>query len=201
MKKNTWLGLAVVATLAAGPALAADYGSGYAPYAPAYRWTGPYIGANLGYQWSDVSRLPLSPSGVTGGIQAGYLWQNGQFVFGGETDLQLSGADDTFAAWKFSNRWFGTLRARAGWALDNILLYGTAGLAYGDGDLDIGGLSESHTHVGWTAGLGIEVGFTPNWSAKAEYLYVDLGAKTYVLTGVSHAIDSNILRMGINYRF
>ena len=50
-----------------------------------------------------------------GGVQAGYNVQYSQFVFGGETDLQVSGANDTFAPWKFSNPWFGTLRARAGW--------------------------------------------------------------------------------------
>ena len=64
-------------------------------------------------------------------MQAGYNGQFGQFVFGGETDLQVSDADDTFAPWKFSNPWFGTLRARAGFAMSNVLFYGTVGLAYG----------------------------------------------------------------------
>jgi hypothetical protein len=97
-------------------------------------------------------------------LQAGYNWQNGQFVFGGETDLQVTGADDTFAPYKFSNPWFGTLRARAGYAMNNILLYGTLGLAYGGVKGELGGLDESKTHTGWTGGLGMEVGFTPNWS-------------------------------------
>ena len=52
-------------------------------------------------------------------MQAGYNWQYGRFVFGGETDLQFTDADDKFAAWKFSNPWFGTLRARAGVTMDN----------------------------------------------------------------------------------
>ena len=75
-------------------------------------------------------RLPATarrdPSGVAGGVQVGYNWQRGQFVFGGETDLQVSDADDRFASWKFSNPWFGTLRARAGFAMNNVLLYGTS---------------------------------------------------------------------------
>src|SRR5258708_24887441 len=94
-------------------------------------WQGPYLGANLGYQWGSVRNAGNDPSGVAGGIQGGYNWQVGQFVFGGETDLQMSDADDRFAGWKFSNPWFGTLRARAGYAMNNILLYGTVGLAYG----------------------------------------------------------------------
>ena len=57
---------------------------------------------------------PTEPSGIVGGVQAGYNLQSGQFVFGGEADINLSGADDTFAPWKFSNPWFGTVRGRAG---------------------------------------------------------------------------------------
>ena len=113
-------------------AIAADNYALCTPRGPAATsWQGPYVGANLGYQWGGVSNNAASPSGIAGGVQAGYNVQFGQFVFGGETDLQLSSADDTFAPWKFSNPWFGTLRARAGFAMSNVLFYGTVGLAYG----------------------------------------------------------------------
>ena len=125
----------------------------------------------------------------------------GQFVFGAETDLQASGSGDTFANWKFSNPWFGTLRGRAGYAMNNVLLYATMGLAYGGGKVEMGGFSDWNTHVGWTAGAGIEVGLTPNWSAKAEYLYVDLSEQRYVMFGNNVGFESNILRFGVNYRF
>src|SRR5882672_111042 len=111
----------------------------------AYSWVGPYLGFNLGYQWGSATQSGARPSGLMGGIQGGYNWQIGQFVFGGETDIQLSSADDTFAAWKFSNPWFGTLRARAGYAMSNVLLYATFGLAYGGGTVETGGLKESNT--------------------------------------------------------
>ena len=65
-------------------------------------------------------------------VSSAYNWQSGQFVYGVEADLQASGADDTFAAYKFSNPWFGTVRGRVGYAFNNILLYGTLGLAFGD---------------------------------------------------------------------
>ena len=125
-----------------------------------YVWQGPYVGANLGYQWGSINNNPANPSGVAGGVQAGYNVQYGQFVFGGETDLQVTGANDTFASWKFSNPWFGTLRARAGVAMNNVLFYGTVGLAYGTLKMKntLTGVSESHTSAGWAGGAGVEVG-------------------------------------------
>jgi outer membrane immunogenic protein len=169
----------------------------------AYRWQGPYAGANLGYQWGFVSNNPSDPSGVAGGVQAGYNWQFGRFVFGGETDLQLSDADDVFSPWKFSNPWFGTARGRGGVALDNVLYYGTVGLAYGTlkAQSVLTGVSQSNTSIGWVGGFGLEVGLFGNWSARAEYLYVDLGSRSYSLTGSTHGIDSSLLRFGVNYHF
>jgi outer membrane immunogenic protein len=200
--------LATVALVAAtGVALAADIPRTTAPYytAPAplgpYSWAGPYIGVNAGYQWGDTTNNPTNPSGFAGGVTAGYNWQNAQFVFGGEADLQASGADDTFAAWKFSNPWFGTVRGRAGYAFSNILMYATLGLAYGELTGNLAGVSQSKTHVGWTAGLGMEVGFNGNWSAKAEYLYIDLNDRGYAITGVNNGLESSLLRFGVNYHF
>jgi outer membrane immunogenic protein len=168
-----------------------------------YFWQGPYVGANLGYQWSSTSGNPTKPSGVAGGLQGGYNWQIGQFVFGGETDLQATDADDAFAPWKFSNPWFGTLRVRAGVAMRNVLFYGTVGLAYGTlkAENTATGVSESRTSAGWAGGLGVEAGLMGNWTARAEYLYVDLSERSYLLIGSRHGIESNLLRIGVNYRF
>ena len=69
------------------------------------------------------------------------------------------------------------------------------------GRVDFGALNEWQTHFGWTAGAGVEVGLTPNWSAKAEYLYVRLNDRGYVLTGVNNGFQSNLFRLGVNYRF
>jgi outer membrane immunogenic protein len=114
MMQKTWAGAAALAiTLAAGLAGAADFPAGrpYTAVAPAsgYSWTGPYLGGNLGYQWGSTSGTAGNPSGIAGGVHGGYNWQTGQFVFGGEADISASAASDTFAAWKFSNRWFGTV--------------------------------------------------------------------------------------------
>lgn len=191
-------------TLLSGAATAADlmpYGNQARP--GVYSWQGPYVGANLGYQWGDVSNSAINPSGITGGVQAGYNVQYGQFVFGGETDLQVTDADDRFAPWKFSNPWFGTLRARAGVAMSNVMFYGTIGLAYGTLKLQstLTNVSESHLSAGWAGGVGMEVALWGNWTARAEYLYVDLSSSSYILDGTNHGIQSNLLRFGVNYRF
>ena len=204
--KKVVLGV-VAMLLASSAAIAADYGPPTYGPPPArlgvYSWTGPYVGANLGYLWGTTTNNGTEPSGVQGGLQAGYNWQYGQFVFGGETDIQFTGADDTFAAWKFSNPWFGTLRARAGIALNNVLFYGTAGFAYGRvrGENLVLGVTEGKVHGGWVLGGGMEVGLTPNWTARAEYLYVDLNNRGYSLTGTDNGLESSILRLGVNYRF
>jgi outer membrane immunogenic protein len=198
-------GLALLATL--GTARAADipgaqrsyYAAPAAAYA-AYSWMGPYIGGNIGYQWGDVTNSAAQPTGSVLGLQAGYNWQSGQLVVGAETDVQWSNADDTVSPRKFSNSWFGTTRGRVGYAMNNVLLYGTGGLAYGDLELTSGGTSQSRTAFGWTLGAGAEVGLTPNWTAKIEYLYVDLADKSY-FTGSTHGFDSSVMRAGVNYRF
>jgi outer membrane immunogenic protein len=191
----------------AASAKAADM---YAPRAPytvnqplnAYSWAGPYIGGNLGYEWGNVSNNPTKPSGFAGGVQAGYNWQSGPWVFGVEGDIQGTAANDTFAPWKFSNPWFGTLRGRAGYAISNVLFYGTGGLAFGELTGQTFGLSESHTTAGWTAGLGAEVGLAPHWSAKIEYLYVDLSSSQFVtVAGAQNGYRFGTFRAGVNYHF
>jgi outer membrane immunogenic protein len=202
--------LGALALIAAGwtmSARAADLYGSRAPYTVnqplnAYSWAGPYLGANLGYAWGSVANNPTKPSGFAGGVQAGYNWQSGAFVFGVEGDIQATGAEETFAPWKFSNPWFGTVRGRAGYALNNVLLFGTGGLAFGElRATTFGSLSDSHTNAGWTLGVGAELGFAPNWSAKVEYLYVDLANSNFVITGASNGYRFGLIRAGVNYRF
>jgi outer membrane immunogenic protein len=200
---------AAFAVAIGGAASAADlprstyYAPGPGP-AGVYNWAGPYLGANVGYQWGSASNVPgtaLEPAGIIGGVQAGYNWQSGVWVFGAETDLQVSGAEDTFAPWKFSNPWWGTLRGRAGYAWNSFMFYATGGLAYGDVEIQNLGFTETHTQLGWTLGGGVEVGLNDRWSAKAEYLYVDLGNQSFTVTGTKNGFSSNVLRVGVNYRF
>jgi outer membrane immunogenic protein len=207
MKRLVVGAAALVAAGWTASAKAADLNYGQrAPYTVnqplnGYSWAGPYLGGNLGYEWGSVNNNPAKPSGFVGGVQAGYNFQNGPWVFGVEGDIQATGADDTFAPWKFSNPWFGTLRGRAGYALSNVLFYGTAGLAFGELRAQTFGWTESHTSAGWTIGAGAEVGFAPNWSAKLEYLYIDLSTSQFAITGVSNGYSASVVRAGVNYHF
>lgn len=192
------LSAAILMTMT-GVAGAADYAQP-SPFA-SYSWMGPYVGATAGYEWGSVSNNPTQPSGLAGGLEGGYNWQRGLFVFGAEADINLSSADGTVAPLEFSNPWFATVRGRGGVTIGNVLVYGTAGLSYGDLRVNSAGLSESHANVGWTAGAGVEVGFTQRWSAKAEWLYLDLAGSNFSVSGVNNGLSANLLRFGVNYRF
>ena len=207
MSRFAWGAVALIAAGWTMSARAADlYGSGAPLIATQslYRpdsWAGPYLGGNLGYAWGSVANNPTKPSGFVGGVQAGYNWQSGPVVFGVEGDLQATGANETFAPWKFSNPWFGTVRGRVGYAFSNIMFFGTGGLAFGELRGETFGLSETHTRAGWTVGAGTEFGLTQNLSAKIEYLYVDLANSNFVITGASNGYRFGVLRAGVNYRF
>lgn len=169
-------------------------------------------------------------SGAAGGAQIGYNWQYGGFVFGAESDLQFANGDGQLTAYCPPTRcgvpvaarveqkmqWFGTSRGRVGYAQDSWLVYFTGGYAYAafqtDASADVGGTiahaGENSNRGGWTAGGGIEVAFTRNWSVKAEYLFADFGDKvaTWNAPGVSrlaneNSLNLNIVRAGVNYRF
>jgi len=177
----------------------------------------------------------LDPAGGFGGGQIGYNYQVQNWVFGIETDLQGASIKDSAGATlpylvgstitsNVSQKidWFGTLRGRLGIAFDRVLLYGTAGLAYGETKTgltmtDSLGFSAANanksTRTGWVAGGGVEWAFAPNWSVKGEYQYIDLGrtrvsaqeflagAPTAFAVSTSVRSDFHTGRVGINYRF
>jgi len=201
-------GILLMAASLAGamPCLASAGGQAFTDYrAPVrylmFNWAGAYVGATLGYEWGSVDNNPANPKGVAGGLEAGFNWQSRSFVYGGETDISFSAAEDTFAPWQFSNPWFGTLRGRAGIAFNNVLLFGTAGLAYGELTAITSGNSESHSRLGWVAGLGAELSFAQHWSAKAEWIYFDLNDRRFSATAANNGLAANLLRLGLNYRF
>ncbi|MGJ0507206.1 MAG: outer membrane protein [Methylocystis sp.] len=167
--------------------------------------------------------------GVVGGGQIGYNFQIGpSFVVGVETDIQgtsmRSGGNSNTILYPdpvlpgsfliplspagnpgIALNWFGTVRGRAGFLFTpTLLLYGTAGFAYGGVS---GGYSNfSSTRTGWTAGGGVEWMFLPNWSAKGEYLFTDLssGGNTGAWgfsAGYHHHPQFNTVRAGVNYHF
>jgi outer membrane immunogenic protein len=199
--------VAAALVMLAAPAFAADYRrppqfADPLVAAPLFNWTGFYVGLNGGYGWGTGAGV--STSGFVGGGQLGFNYQlNGGLVLGAETDIALSGMDGSAAGVTFSTDYLGSVRARVGYAVDRVMLYGTGGLAYGRGDLQIGGLSNKQTQWGWALGGGIEAMVAPQLSARIEYLYMDLGHDTYgsVLGPVNVGLTTGLLRAGVNYKF
>jgi outer membrane immunogenic protein len=214
---------------------------------PVFTWTGFYVGVNAGYGWNTNSNNNgfFNPAtgtffsgggggndgGFTGGGQVGYNYQIGQFVIGVETDIQYadlgngnSGAfvDPTTGAvfgggGNNNGNYFGTVRARAGFAFDRALIYATGGFAYGDigrgnnngcffGTSFAGCGSNSNTNTGWTLGGGVEYAFTNNLTARVEGLYVNLDSNSNndFFSGVgnnSNKGEFGVVRAGLNYKF
>jgi outer membrane immunogenic protein len=196
------------------------------------------------FEAGNNTTLGARSSGVIGGAQFGYNWQIGSLVTGLEADIQGSGikgsarAAPTFVGTAIPDpnsvlsseqklSWFGTVRGRVGVTVTpDLLLYGTGGLAYGRVDASANWsasfedfqaqapASVSKTKVGWTAGAGAEWMFARNWSAKLEYLYVDLGSDSAIgnetanvpvnprlAVGYTWRTRENIARVGMNYHF
>ncbi len=219
MKKLLLAGVALIA-LGVASASAADIQRRQAmpakapPYvAPPYNWTGFYVGINGGGAWgrSDFSDPFAAGSfktsgGLVGGT-LGYNWQVGQAVLGLEGDIDWSNVRGSaicgaaLTSCETKNDWLGTVRGRLGYAFDRFMPYVTGGLAVGDIKTSIAGVGSAHdTKTGWTVGGGIEAALAGPWTAKVEYLYVDLGRSESVL-GSDTKFNTNIVRAGLNYRF
>jgi outer membrane immunogenic protein len=214
---------AVAALIVAQSATAADlsvaplYKAPPPAMAPAYNWSGFYLGINGGGGWGhsnwDTSSDRIGLSGGLVGGTAGYNWQLGNAVLGIEGDIDwanLKGTNSSTlcpAGCSTSDTWLSTVRGRAGYAFGGVLPYLTGGLALGDIRAATPGFAgASNTSAGWTAGGGIEFGLTGNWSAKAEYLYVDLGrfncgVSCNGLPTDNVSMHDNVVRAGVNYRF
>lgn len=232
-----------------GVASAADLPVKAAPYAPipVVNWTGGYIGGHIGVarlntfgtqilpsygfygactQYYGQASCATSDTGIAGGVEIGYDWQNGRFVYGVAADWTWTDLDHSTtnysgsATFRAKVDWLASFRGRMGLAVDDTMVYITGGLAlghlkssnfWGGTDCtpsctgDYGSLSK--TKVGWVAGLGVEHKFSRNWSVKAELLYYDLGHETGSNTqnGYTYATDYSheifVGRVGVNYRF
>lgn len=174
----------------------------------------------------------LSPAGFVGGGQIGYNWQfSPNWVAGIEADFQgTTQKDSTCLVLCYTQGlsttqkldWFGTVRGRLGYATGDWLWYVTGGGAWANIKQDfaenltpggvVGSVSSSHTNFGWVGGGGVETHLFGGWSAKAEYLYMDLGSirDSFAVTAPQGAAGpfsthsefrDHIVRVGLNYKF
>jgi outer membrane immunogenic protein len=197
--------------------------------AQVYNWTGIYVGANAGYGFGkqdplglfsdDFSAFNYSLSGGMLGGTVGAQIQSGHVVMGLEGDIDwtsMSGSGsgsvvklgvlEGTATISSKVSVIDTLRTRIGYAQDNWLFYGTAGVALTNNTSSFGQTvgfvcnngtiactSKLEWHAGLAAGAGLEIGLTPNWSAKIEYMWVGAGA--------ANTLYENMVRAGVNFRF
>ena len=206
---------AVIHLTASQSARAADMAArGYypaqVPYVPLvqYRWTGCYVGGNIGGAWSNVDltgvtglNFSANNSGFAGGGQIGCDYNFGnasQWVVGVRNMLDATSLSNrtnisTVAftgAVDSSTHWFDTLTARAGYLVtQQVLLYAEGGGAWTNTNitfLDGSGAQlgqASNNHTGWTVGAGVEWMFAPQWSLFAEYNFMGFGTQGVNFTG------------------
>jgi len=226
--KRYFLAIALALLVPAAQGLAADLPvKAPVKHAAAVNWTGWYVGISGGADWGRFSQTNTvtgvsngffnQTGGLVGGT-AGYNWQMSNWVLGLETDLswtkltgtQMCGPASAFVC-TTEMRAFGTLRGRVGVALlDNVLIYGTGGLAYGriSATRNVNATESADWRAGWTVGGGAEVMLAPQWSAKVEYLYATFPgtATTYIVTTSNTPVAAternvSIVRAGVNFHF
>lgn len=218
---------AIAAGLAAPAAQAADL---RIPALGPYNWSGFYVGAHAGYGFASA-RQSVSAGGTLfqtaedfdgalAGFQFGMNSQLGPLVLGLEGDFGWSWQGNRFnssvggvmLSLDSEIPWLATARGRAGFALDQWLLYGTAGLAVTEmrhsGSITVAGtttaLTGSEPQAAFVWGLGLETAlYGSNVTARIEYLHVDTIdlAKTYSGIGASSTATNAVWRLGLNYRF
>ena len=232
---STVRAMAADVTLPAPPPPSAP--ANYYPAAAPINWGGVYLGVNGGYGFgaSNWTNAGVSTGNFTadGALAGGTIGINyaayGGLMFGVEGDLDwsaLKGSSSaaacaglgvtTGAACVTKSEWLSTARGRVGYSFNRVLIFATAGAAIGDFQA---ALNPPATFVsvgpqlGWTAGAGIEFAFTDNWTAKVEYLYVDLGtvscpagtscppANAAGVSNGSVSLTESLVRAGINYKF
>lgn len=183
------------------------------PAVALYNWTGAYVGGHLGYGRATAGitdidcyciaappfdfpgfQFKFGYDGWIGGAQLGYNLQAGSLVYGVELDFSYSGMRTSFPSPIFLGsgetysseiKWFGTGRARLGYAFDRVLPYVTGGFAFADienryNESPIFSASSVASGIkwGWTVGGGVELAIDPAWTIRGEYLYVQLQTVT-----------------------
>jgi outer membrane immunogenic protein len=186
----------------------------------AYNWSGFYAGVSGGYGWGAVRQTPpgggtteTNASGWLAGLNAGYNFDFGGFVIGGEADINWTNFGYENAVGGNNVRanldGFGTARLRAGAPFGPVMPYFTGGLAVARGTVSSttpAGVttSQGNTHFGWTLGGGLEAAATENITLRAEFLHVNVGNANYATapggaSDVGHGFS--LIRAGVNYKF
>jgi outer membrane immunogenic protein len=223
---------ALAALIAASAAHAGDFldaPPAFGKYA-VYDWTGLYMGMNGGggfgrVPWASGADGTAGSVNVASGLFGGTLGYNAQTVAGlvvsEEADIgfnrlkaSIPGAAAPMSCAPFgptncelTSTWLATARLRFGYAFDRVMPYVTGGVSIGDLTADIAGQpfgTQSKVNLSWTFGAGVEFVITGPWTAKVEYLHVDLSGISCGIAcnggPMSMNLSENIFRAGLNYR-
>jgi outer membrane immunogenic protein len=241
MTKSVVTAVAFAGFVVAGPALAADLSYKVPPLVPAFSWTGFYVGVHAGAGWSLneqsfsgtgslLNENNYSGTGFLGGLQGGFNYQTGPWVWGVEAQFSwadLDGKDHCIAASPVALLnchtkvdWLGTAAARVGFAFDKAMVFVKGGGAWVHDKYDVSFFAPpprtdgvSQTRTGWMFGTGVEYAFYGNWSAKVEYDYLDFGTQRVTFPGlpafdpqfIGSTVDVrqrvHLVKFGVNYRF
>jgi len=178
-------------------------------------WDGVYIGAFAGYGWGTVTDdTPLLFTDVDTDLTG---WQIGAtvganftvseaIVAGIAADLawnNLSGEDTAVPGITYDANWSGSIRGRLGFDGGAFLPYVTAGLAFANATVNDGTDTADATHIGWTAGAGVEIAVADNVSLDLQYRYTDYGSQDYDLptAPLPLSLTSHAVTAGVNFKF
>src|SRR5215470_3234556 len=212
-------GVALIAVGVSIPASAADMPVKAppppAPTAP-YNWSGLYVGGNFGGAWTS-GNLTIPGNNFYGGlteliagVQAGYNFQAGHFLFGVEGDFDWATFDHPTLPFptlgSVSQHWIGTAAARVGVVEDRWLVYGKVGGGWVHSTAEVNAFGQtwngSSTKDGWLVGAGVEYGFKPHWTVSLEYDFLSLANWTSAtVPAVSLNRDVQMVMAKINYKF
>jgi outer membrane immunogenic protein len=229
MRKFTAIAAVAAFVGSIGIANAADLGGSYkdepiASYGPSYSWAGLYVGGSAGFGTGDTqttiegrSFADYEVNGAIFGAHVGYNFQRGNVVFGVEAGINgtdMDGSQQILGPLLTSEReldWYATAVARLGYTSGKTLFYGFGGVAWADVTTKVSSIFAENsiegedTHIGWTAGLGIEHALDDRFSVRVEYSHVDLGEGDGLLTefDVDHNVDVKFdaIKIGASYKF
>jgi outer membrane immunogenic protein len=166
---------------------------------PLYNWTGFYIGGHVGGSFRGDNGIAgtRSDGRFIGGGQVGVDYQFAPtWVMGLEANYSAM-ANSDFTT--FGNRALGSVTGRLGYTWGQMLLYAKGGYAWADTRRNFGFANGGRD--GYTVGGGLEYMFAPNWSAKVEYQYYDLGRVNFIAPVANFRNDEHTIKLGVNYRF
>lgn len=205
--RKRMVAIAAVNVMTAVPAFAADiyspeptYVTEKAAQSPVVDWSGFYVGAQGGYDRSQIGFEGKNDdlSGGTVGVFGGYNFDYAGLVFGVENDFNYNRNDGDVVGLN----WDGSARGRVGYAWDRILFYGTAGLAVAGGSVDVAGIGKKDDFlIGWTVGAGAEYAFTDNILLRTDYRYSDFGEVDFGDSLGTFKAEQHRLTVGVGYKF